>query len=91
MIKKLNFVRDKKSGDVMAPQFVPSHVFAIRNYIAVTDSDKEVILRKFPEDFELVTVDFDGDKGCTVSSTEVVTSFIDIVRSERGDSNGGES
>lgn len=80
MIKKLNFVRDKKSGDVMAPQFVPSHIFAIRTYIDITDSDKDVILCKFPEDFELVTVDFDGVQCSTVPCTEDVTSFLDIVR-----------
>lgn len=81
MIKKLNFVRDVKSGDLIAPQFVPSHISTLRQYITVTDKERDSVLVKFPEDYELVTCDFE-ENGSGFRCTETdVTSFKDIVRS----------
>lgn len=88
-MKKLNFVFDKKSGDMLAPHFVPNHVVAIRDYQSM--DSKDAIFKKFPGDFLLVTVGFGpastetGDfGGCHVDGFES-TEFIDIV----GDFNVG--
>lgn len=88
-MKKLNFVYDKKSDDFLAPQFITNHVVAIRSYIAMKDNN-DLIFNKFPEDFDLVTVeiglscDDNGVINGLVSGKSVVTPFVDIV----GDVNG---
>ena len=83
-MKKLNFVYDKKSGDLLAPQFVANHVVAIRNYTSLKDN-KDLVFNKFPGDFELVTVDIDyADNVFSNMKSCDITPFIEIV----GDDNG---
>lgn len=83
--KKICFVYDKKSGDLLAPVFVPNHVVAIRNYSSMKD-DKNAIFNKFPGDFDLLTFELNSDSvySSIFSSKPEITSFVDIV----GDDNG---
>lgn len=85
MMKKLNFVFDKKSGDILAPAIVPNHVVAIRNYTSMVNN-KDLLFVKYPEDFELITVEIAFEDGCFGIGSEAisVTSFTEIV----GDVNG---
>lgn len=88
-MKKLNFVLDKKSGDLLAPHFVPNHVVAIRDYQSM--DSKDALFVKFPGDFLLVTVEICSDSdelgkllGFRINGHEA-TEFKDIV----GDNNAG--
>ena len=85
MIKKFNFVYDKKSGDLLNPRFVTAHSVALREYVAYLDHDKdcESVLARFPEDYSLVTIDFCYPD--SVPFNEVRTEFIDLVSLKRGD------
>ena len=87
MIKKLNFVYDKKSGDLLNPRFVTAHSVALREYVAYIDKESDSIIARFPEDYSLVTVDISYPE--SVPLNEVRTEFIDLVALKRGDSDAG--
>lgn len=89
--KKLNFVVDLKGEDILAPQFVPSHASALRQYQLVADSkENRPIFADYPEDFVLVTgsLDFVSDSKTVAISDVTTTPFSQFIKKAEGDVNG---